>query len=45
MSGSSQDLKDASISLAAKGNVVISMNYRLNVFGFLTLKALSDESP
>ena len=45
ISGSSQDVKEASTSFASKGNVVVSLNYRLNVFGFLTLKALSDESP
>ncbi|HOO34294.1 MAG TPA: carboxylesterase family protein [Thermotogota bacterium] len=31
--------------LASKGIVVVNVQYRVSVFGFLTLKELSDESP
>jgi carboxylesterase type B len=45
-SGSSYDLKDESISLATNSNfIIVSLNYRLNVFGWLSIKPLSDESP
>jgi para-nitrobenzyl esterase len=32
-------------SLAARGIVTVTVNYRLDVFGFLALPALADESP
>jgi para-nitrobenzyl esterase len=45
MAGSSDEPRYDGASLAKKGMVVVTANYRLNVFGFLALPELSAEAP
>jgi para-nitrobenzyl esterase len=43
--GTSEPRQDGAHLAATKGVVVVSMNYRLGIFGFFALKSLADESP
>ncbi len=43
--GTSEPRQDGEHLAATKGVVVVSMNYRLGIFGFFQLKPLEDESP
>jgi para-nitrobenzyl esterase len=43
--GTSEPRQDGEHLAATKGVVVVSMNYRLGIFGFFALKPLADESP
>ena len=45
MAGDGSELRYDGVSMAKKGIVVVTVNYRLNIFGFLSLPALSAESP
>jgi len=44
-SGATSELRQDGEHLAHKGVIVVSMNYRLGVFGFLALPGLAAESP
>jgi para-nitrobenzyl esterase len=43
--GDGSELRYDGASLAGRGIVTVTVNYRLDVFGFLALPALADESP
>ncbi len=43
--GDGSELRYDGASLAERGIVTVTVNYRLDVFGFLALRALADESP
>ncbi|HUX72293.1 MAG TPA: carboxylesterase family protein [Steroidobacteraceae bacterium] len=43
--GDGSELRYDGASLAARGIVTVTVNYRLGVFGFLALPALAEESP
>ncbi|MGB7170527.1 MAG: carboxylesterase family protein, partial [Acidobacteriaceae bacterium] len=45
VAGATSEPRQDGAHLAHKGVVVVSMNYRLGLFGFLALPGLSDESP
>ncbi|HEY3757398.1 MAG TPA: carboxylesterase family protein [Opitutaceae bacterium] len=45
LAGGSSEARQDGVQLAQKGVVVVSMNYRLGVFGFLALDSLAAESP
>ncbi len=45
VAGATSEPRQDGTHLAHKGVVVVSMNYRLGLFGFLALPGLSDESP
>jgi len=45
ISGAGSEVPTDGATLAAKGVVVVTINYRLNIFGFLAHPALSLESP
>jgi para-nitrobenzyl esterase len=45
VAGDGSELRYDGASLARRGIVTVTVNYRLDVFGFLALPALADESP
>ncbi len=45
MAGASSEPRQEGAALTRKGVIVVSMNYRLGIFGFLTHPELSQESP
>ena len=45
MAGSSDELRYAGETLARKGIIAITVNYRLGIFGFFSLPELTKESP